>query len=274
MRNYFKENEEVAENISYADNLTVWGNYIMGSLYFGSGKAVLEKVNFMAATDVVGEDRAGTANGVSGMIGLGYIRNQQRRQSKQYRTLPHLLYQNGYTKSTAFSMWFNKTLDEEEKKDFIGYILFGGYAEKIYSGLPQVFPIEGEQNPDEPTEIKIQLDRIRAGGRNIAPAHLDEFQVLLDTGSWSSWLPVDMFKAVAAAVPVGRSRLRWDFNDERVFAVYEDCIDWDEDATVDFRFRNTIMSVPLDEIVKRPSWDEVIEKELGYNDCVTHGKPA
>jgi hypothetical protein len=224
IKNHLKDHENAIEPISYADSLTVWGNYIKGSLYFGSGTVVLEKANFMAATQFTGEDGPGTANDVSGMIGLGYIRNQQRRRHKRHGTLPYLLYKNNYTKSIAFSMWFEKTLDKKKNDDFIGHILFGGYAENIHLQLPQVFPIVGEQNQDEPTEIKIQLDQIHVGGEGILSDYQDEFQVLLDTGSWSSWLPVNVFKAVAAAVPVGYSRLRWDFNKERVFAVYEDCM--------------------------------------------------
>lgn len=261
--------------LKYDDSLTVKGTYIATTkLYFGKKDAVLQQATFMAATEFEGPNSPGTVNGVNGMVGLGYVRNQQRN-SKKYSTLPGLLLANNHTSSIAFSMWFEKSTRNE---DFKAQILFGGYATNIYTGVPEVFPIVGDEIPDRPTDIKIQLDQIRFNkDKDLAPSLEKPLPMLLDTGTYSTWLPLKAFLAFVNTLPAG-SDYEIDYNAERIYAIL-DCTTWDLSKTVEFQFGKTIIRVPLTEIVRKATKAEVEDSRArkiksSKRQCVTVGKRA
>ncbi|KAI4660071.1 uncharacterized protein J4E79_005874 [Alternaria viburni] len=257
--------QSTPDQLEYSDGLRVEGHYFKGSLYY-SGKT-LKSAMFLAATSSEGANLPGTSNMISGMVGLGYIRNQT--SEKKYSTLPYLLLESNETLSTAFSMWFEETSDDDE---FEVQLLFGGYAKGFYKGgTPESFDIVGDKIDDAPTKIKIYLNKITVQDNSVWFPDSGGIKVLLDTGSYSSWLPLDTFYHIADLL--GSHTIKW--NAERVFALYPDCSAWNlETDMMNFRFGETKISVPLHEILRYVTAQEALEKGYSRSACVTHGIAA
>ena len=139
--------------LCYDDGFCAYGSFVKEDLWFGRGGAILRHADFMAATSF--NNRAN----ISGMVGLGYIANQQT--ATFHWTLPHVLENNGNTTSQAFAMWFVQT---DPNADLIaGQIYFGGYVDNYYKGNLTMLPIlrEPGQNPNK---IAISLSEMRYKG--------------------------------------------------------------------------------------------------------------
>jgi hypothetical protein len=255
------------EEIKYADDFTVEGHYVNGSLQYSDSGKILKAVSFLAATSFSGTITTGTNNVISGMVGLGYIRNQ--KSDKKYHTLPYILRERKETSSLAFSMWFEQTSGKEDSY-FDAQLLFGAYAKGLYKKRPETFNIIGEEVYDAPTEIKIDLNKISVRDNTVwfPFSKSGGLKVLLDTGTYSSWLPLETFNAIANLLGTHTTHR----NTERVYALYPDCSTWNlTTEMMNFQFGQTIISVPFSEIVRRVEWDEIVEKGYSGLECVTHG---
>jgi hypothetical protein len=123
------------EEIKYADDFTIEGHYVNGSLQYSDSGKILKAVSFLAATSFSGTITTGTNNVISGMVGLGYIRNQ--KSDKKYHTLPYILRERKETSSLAFSMWFEQTSGKEDSY-FDAQLLFGAYAKGLSKNGPRL----------------------------------------------------------------------------------------------------------------------------------------
>ncbi|KAF3035639.1 hypothetical protein E8E11_003566 [Didymella keratinophila] len=150
----------------------------------------------MAARDFSSDynQNFGDSTSDGGLIGLGFQRNQQVDDpDDQYPTLPELLREQKRTASTVFSMWFYGTNDEGT---FEASILFGGYVSNFFKAPLTIFRMQPTTVKDNVTEIVVQLDRIVFRGVDAFVNCTDNTDVLLDTGTYSSWLPLDSFKRI------------------------------------------------------------------------------
>lgn len=249
------------------------------SLYDADGtEFLLKNIGFVAAYDFQNEPTG--PNAMTGSIGLGYTDDQQLNVGQdgfQYYTLPEVLENNHNTTSNAFSMWFETTgLDE----DFAAKILFGGYVRNFYQKPLVALEVTKDSNwSDEEggsggQKIIVQLDEIIHKKKRIFDT-CDQFQpVLLDTGSFSSYLPHDAFTKLADRMGAH------DFveNGNRKIAVFDDCTTWDPDERIQFRFGTVDISVPIwgnlvrfvnDREVESSNYPTITDSK---KQCLTHGR--
>lgn len=267
------ESERPLDYINYDDDLHVGGFYLKnGQLYFGRGETglVLSKVTFLAGTSFSGPNAPGTPNGFNGTMGMGYPRAQQR-QNYRYENLPGLMQRNNHISSQVFTMWFENDLKaseaEAEVDDFPARVLFGGSAEGIQKQIPQWFPILPDEH-GEHEEIIIWLDRISVKSPLKSPAAMHPERVLLDTGSYSSYLPAEVFLDIAKQL--GHTGLVYN-NDVRMSARFSDCARLNWANTVNFHFGKLEIAVPLTDIVRPVTEKEQEKFHFAPNECITHG---
>jgi hypothetical protein len=249
-------------SLQFDDGFEARGILVNTKLRFGV-KSV-DKIWLLAASDF--SKRPTGLNAMSGSIGLGYTEDQKllTKYGKPYYTLPQVLEQNKNTTSNAYSMWFSKT---EVKEDFSGSILFGGYVSNYFKGPLSTFDVQNEEG------IVIQLDRIRFKDKVVFTSCDETMPVMLDTGSFNSYLPSDTFQTIADKIGPH------DFveNKIRQVAVFDDCSKFDMDEPLYFEFGNTKISVPLGDIVRRATNVEVDNKTYPSikdpkKQCISHGK--
>ncbi|KAF9693333.1 hypothetical protein EKO04_008659 [Ascochyta lentis] len=265
------QSKPAPDTLKYDDGHVVKGAFLSKDLIFGDKN--LKNVTFLAAWDYSLNGSPDKTNDWNGLVGLGYLRNQQAQKTDRgkYLTLPYVLEAQGNTSSNAFSMWFKKT---ERGKGFEASILFGGYPKNYYKGDLTVFKMIKHLTEYRPSEILIRLDRLSFRGVDALTRCKDSLGVLLDTGSYSSWLPFDTFHALARSL----GKYETDSNSNRTFAIFEDCSGWDLTEAVVFQFGNLKIPVPLSDIVRNVNQEEIesgrFPEIYDSKQCITHGIAA
>ncbi|KAF2014524.1 acid protease [Aaosphaeria arxii CBS 175.79] len=250
--------------IEYDDNSKVTGAFLEEDLFFGK-EETLEGVTMMAAWGFEPEAKFQGNNAPTGVVGLSFIRNQQVQNQQKYWTLPYVLENNAITSSNAFSMWFEETKDHD---DFEGKIFFGGYVTNYYKGALTTFPLLNGASLKVPTEIVIQLDGIKYKGKDTFYNCKDSLPVLLDTGTYSSFVPIDIFKTLVDQI--GPNEIHE--NSVRVYAVF-DCKRLDLEETVDFQIGKLKVPVPLKDLIREVTQEEIDDRKspwLKKGKCTTH----
>ncbi|KAF1850465.1 acid protease [Cucurbitaria berberidis CBS 394.84] len=271
--------------LQYDDDFEVIGNYMGGelSLYDSdNNEFLLKNIGFVAAYDFKNSPKG--PNAMTGSIGLGFTNDQQLKYELaddggefQYWSLPEVLERNHNTSSNAFSMWFETTRVDE---DFAAKIMFGGYVKNYYVEPLATLKIIGDRNwVDESggsggQKIIVQLDEIGHRGKRIFDTCDQSQPVLLDTGSFSIFLPHDAYMKLIRRMGTHQTVE----NGNRKIAVFDDCRKWEElNESIDFHFGNRKISVPIwNNLVRYPTADEV--KSGAYpaikypkKQCLTHG---
>ena len=149
---------------------------------------------------------------------------------------------SGRINSNAYSLWLND-LDAST-----GALLFGGVDTEKYVGRLETLPIQTTHGGDSaPTEFVItltDLSFVEDGGDTLRIATGRADAVLLDSGSSLTYLPDDVAADVMKAVGV-------EFDRENGIGLVP-CSLADSTSTIDFRFSQPVISVPLNELVLTP----------------------
>jgi hypothetical protein len=259
-----KDKNTTFRSLKYDDGFVAKGNFMNTTLVFD--KTIVEGMFLLAAWDF--DRRPKGANDMSGSIGLGYSNDQTIKVGNKdtFNTLPEVLETNGITTSNAYSMWFS---NKELTDDFSGSILFGGYVSNFYEGDLSTF-----KSADEPG-IVIPLDEINFNNKPVFDSckAKEAMRVMLDTGSYSSYLPSDIFEELLKTI----GSHTFVENEVRQIAVFDNCDAFNWTKPLLFRFGNTMISVPLGSVVRRPTDAEVTDDTYrtiknAKKQCISHGK--
>jgi hypothetical protein len=251
--------------LKYDDNFEARGTMMKANLWFDKKK--IKDIWLLAAWEFMNPPSG--ANALSGSIGLGYMQDQQLRNKYgdiRYQTLPMVLEKNGNTTSDAYSMWFRNT---EAKQDFSASILFGGYVSNYFTGTLSTFQVLQEPG------IVIQLDQITFQSKIAFTSCKESLPVMLDTGSFASYLPYDTFKAIADKI----GKYQFVENAIRKVALFDDCTNFNWEEPLRFRFGNSEISVPLRDFIRFATKDEEADQTAPFRpiknskkQCLTHGE--
>lgn len=147
----------------------------------------------------------------------------------------------GQINSNAYSLWLND-LDAST-----GSLLFGGVNTEKYVGRLATLPIQNTFRSPTPTEFIITLTDLSFGenGRDDYVVASDRaYPVLLDSGSSLTYLPDDLALEVMNAVGVEYDRR----NEVGLVA----CSLANNATSLNFRFSEPVISVPMNELVLPP----------------------
>lgn len=153
--------------------------------------------------------------------------------------------------------------------------MFGGYMENYFVGELSAFKIVNI-NPSNtsPKEIVIQWSDMwykQSGTAQRVFASCDQFYfALLDTGTFKTRLPKEVFKSLASMLGV---RKYFDQPTEPKTALIS-CEDVDFDAKVAFQFGTKVIWVPINSFIRKV--DAADKKSINSDkfrngDCIIHG---
>ncbi|KAI1423201.1 aspartic peptidase domain-containing protein [Xylaria sp. FL1777] len=170
--------------ISYVDGSGSKGNYI--SETFGIGDIKLQNMTMGLGLET---------NIPYGLVGVGYALNEASISSarKIYDNLPIMMRDEGYIKSTAYSLWLN---DLEASK---GNILFGGIDTDKYMGDLIRVSIEKDTRTNNFTSFQVPLTSLLAhssSGEDALSSTAYPIPVVLDSGTTFSYVPQDLAEEV------------------------------------------------------------------------------
>ncbi|KAM6485614.1 acid protease [Trichoderma sp. SZMC 28011] len=156
-----------------------------------------------------------------------------------YPTVINTLAQQGFTNSRAYS------LDLRSIESQRGSVIFGGIDTGKFSGHLEKRPvIPAEQSPDGATRFWIYLDGITVSTENetevTAFDKVDGQPVLLDSGATLSSLPGPIVNELLKGFPSAQAR----------GPLYQvDCPVPGSNGSVNFKFGNAIIKVPLEDFI-------------------------
>jgi hypothetical protein len=271
-----KEGKKQVSTLKYNDNSWVRGPFVNQDFRFGP--SVLPQAKFLAATD-----RGKDTIGITGMVGLGYVANQQIESAQSaLSSIPHLLFESKKTKSIAYSMWWSNSAQTSQKspaKYLEGQIMFGGYMENYFEGQLSAYKIINiSPTTANPKEIVITWSDMwykastkTAKAQRIFKSCDQFYYALLDTGTFKTRLPQEVFKQLGALLDV---RVYFNGVTEPKTALVS-CEDVDMDAKIAFQFGTKSIWVPIKSFVRKvDAADKTSIKSDKFRDgdCIIHGK--
>ncbi len=199
-------------SIHYGDNTGATGNWVNDKIEAGDVDVPL---TFAVATD------SSTGRGI---FGIGYASLGGRGlDSGDYINYPTALVKAGVINSQTYSIYLN-SIDADS-----GVVLFGGVDQSKYTGTLGTVPLTSS------TRTIVTLNNLKLSDGSFTSESID---VLLDTGTTLTYLPVDLIASIAQSVGATGSE------DDNGKTTYIGPCD-SSSKTLDFTFGCATVSVPI-----------------------------
>lgn len=217
-------------NVTYVDGSGANGDYATDDVSIGG--QTLKNLQFGIGY------RSSTPEAI---LGIGYASNEgqvSRYGGKPYSNMPQAMVDAGLIQTNAYSIW----LDDLDANT--GVILFGGVDADKYSGSLKTLPIQEQNNQYRSFIVTLSGMALSQNGRSQSLSSSLPTPVVLDTGSSISYLPYALVQTIFSTLQIQRSA------SGRIG--YTSCSLAQENITVDFKFSDITISVPMSELVIDP----------------------
>lgn len=215
--------------IQYASGNKAEGYWATDDIYLNNGVYKIPSLRFGAVTN--------TGHTSGGVLGIGFVKNEDGKATDGYKNLPVEMFTNGYTTKVAYSIYLSTQGDQT------GEILFGAIDNAKYSGnlvsLPILMLDDALNKVENPSAFFVSLQSLSTKNMN---SKMDKaYPALFDTGTSVTHLPGDIYDNLMGAIGVKISD---------AMGYVTECDKYMKN-TLDFQFTpEAIIRVPFEEVLE------------------------